>query len=87
MKATSKSLDDDKQLPAGCLDGNRFRRKFVPTYISWVAQHATDPWKVADEDAIKVMRKIWANVYKGTIAFNATLSPRCKVVITVSHRF
>jgi hypothetical protein len=85
VEARSDSLDDN-ELPAGCLSDNRLRGIFIPTYISWIAQHATDPWSVADADALRVMQKIWVQVYRRTITLNYTLTPRCKVITMVSQR-
>ncbi|KAH9954837.1 hypothetical protein BGW80DRAFT_1566494 [Lactifluus volemus] len=85
VEATPNDLDDN-ELPPGCLDGNRLRGVVTPTYISWIAQHAEDPWNVADADALKVMRKIWVRVYRRTITVNYMPTPRCKAITTTEQR-
>jgi hypothetical protein len=52
----------NKQLPAGCEKGNRWRRVFIPTYISYVAGYK-DPWFVDDDDAVDAMQHIWDRVF------------------------
>ncbi|KAH9957658.1 hypothetical protein BGW80DRAFT_1565257 [Lactifluus volemus] len=86
LKARPKSLDKDDELPPGATDQDRFRGKFVPTYISWIAQHATDPWKVPNDEMLSVVRKIWAQVYRGTITMDYKIALRCHVVKVTEQR-
>jgi hypothetical protein len=59
-RATTKF--NNSHLPSGCQDGNRWRRIFVPTYITFVAGY-DNPWSVTDDDAVPAMQAIWNKVY------------------------
>jgi hypothetical protein len=58
--AAWKFINSD--LPVGCDKGNKWRRAFVPTYISFVASHI-DPWSVDDDEAVLAMQLSWNMVY------------------------
>jgi hypothetical protein len=58
--AAWKFINSD--LPVGCDKGNKWRRAFVPTYISFVASHI-DPWSVDDDEAVSAMQLSWNMVY------------------------
>jgi hypothetical protein len=61
-----------QHLPPACHYESRWRRIFIPTYISFIAQQQ-DTWTVDDSVAISAMRKIWKVVYGNTIS--------CKIAI------
>jgi hypothetical protein len=52
----------NKDLPRGCQDGNLWRRRFIPTYMTFVASY-NQVWSVIDGDAIDAMQKIWDQIY------------------------
>jgi hypothetical protein len=49
-------------LPAGCEQFNAWRRKYIPTYINFVAA-ANDPWTIEDKVAIAAMQEVWNAVF------------------------
>jgi hypothetical protein len=50
-------------LPGGSAEDSRYRRKFIPTYIWFVAQQE-DPWAIDDATAKIGMQKIWNAIFK-----------------------
>jgi hypothetical protein len=73
---------NNSHLPAGCQDGNRWRRVFVPTYIGFVAGYR-DPWTVNDKNAVAIMQAIWNKVYENPrIAYQ--IEPQQEVFSVVS---
>jgi hypothetical protein len=55
-------------LPEACNKNNLFRKRFIPTYIKFVAQSG-DPWTIDDLAAVTAMQKIWNAIYGQTIPY------------------
>lgn len=63
-------------LPSGSLDGNIWRRRYVTSYIKFVAGYK-NPWTVPDNVAIETMQKIWDAVYRDKIRYTIELNDAC----------
>ena len=55
-------------LPRACNLNNLFRKRFIPTYIKFVAE-GSDLWTVDDLAAVTAMQQIWNTVYGKTIPY------------------
>ncbi|KAH9976052.1 hypothetical protein BJV74DRAFT_888755 [Russula compacta] len=62
---------DLKLLPQGATDDNKFRGRFTPTFISWVAEHG-DAWWLDKEKAIDAMQKSWNAIYGKKVPYTIT---------------
>jgi|ERR1700692_3415114 hypothetical protein len=60
-----KAVLNNKNLPAGAHNKDRWHKHFLPTVFWWVAQQK-DPWNLADEDVVNALQEIWDVVYKST---------------------
>jgi hypothetical protein len=49
-------------LPAVCSINGRWRKRFVPTYI-WFVARGDNPWAVEDAIAVSALKKIWTKIY------------------------
>ena len=52
----------NEHLPKCCMEGNRWRKHFVSTYI-WFVSFQRDPWNIPDTTACKAMQMIWDAIY------------------------
>ena len=53
---------NNKDLPNGVHDNNRWHQKFIPTFLWWVAKQS-DPWNLDDDDVVTALQQIWNIVY------------------------
>jgi len=51
-------------LPIGCQDEGRFRKKFLPAWFKFCAQQ-DNPFAIPDEFARDAMQTIWDTTYEG----------------------
>ena len=63
-RATQKATRDD--LPPGCQDQNRFRKRYIPTAI-WFAASYQNPFVIDDQAAVDALQQIWDAVYDNAI--------------------
>jgi hypothetical protein len=69
------------ELPECCNINNRWRKKFIPTYI-WFVSRTNDPWAIEDSVALSAMKKIWTKVYGAEKHTIATDGPVFSIVST-----
>jgi len=71
-----------QHLPPACHYEGRWRRVFIPTYMSFIARQQ-DAWTVDDSVAILAMRKIWKAVYGDTISYKITTDSPVFAVVRI----
>jgi hypothetical protein len=79
----------NKDLPNGCQDGQRWRRRFIPTYMRYIAG-SEDPWTIDDDKAQEVLQQIWIGVYGAKLRYTVEINDavfrivRCSVNVIAS---
>jgi hypothetical protein len=76
-----KKVFSNKDLPAGCLDQDRWRKWFITTYIWWVA-HLDDVWNINCMDACDALQILWDTIFSKVIPYDVSVS-RCAVYSVV----
>jgi hypothetical protein len=74
----------NEDLPVGCIDGNRWRGCFIPSYI-WFLAFQDDPWRVSDNAAVKGMQKIWDAIYNERIPYEISANDAVFTIVRVSR--
>jgi hypothetical protein len=72
----------NSDLPIGCEKGNKWRRTFIPSYITYVASYS-DPWIVDDSDAVISMECAWEATYREEIPHSIQVND-CPIFSIVS---
>jgi hypothetical protein len=64
---------NNKDLPEGCQDQLKWRRRYVPTYLRFLSSY-TKVWTISDNDAVTAMQKIWDDIYGDQIPYNVNVN-------------
>ena len=63
-----KERPTNADLPDGCLDKAKRRRKFMTTYLQYLAgRNTADAWIVNDDENVLLMQCIWDYIYRANI--------------------
>lgn len=72
-------------LPGVCGINGRWRKKFIPTYI-WFVARGDNPWAVEDSIALSALKKIWTKIY-GNEKFAITTDGPVFAVVSSTYFF
>ena len=78
-----KAPPSNKDLPDGVHNKERWHRKFIPTFLWWVAKQS-DPWNLDDDDVVIALQQIWDVIYPN-IAYKVEI--KGAVVAVVIYNF
>jgi hypothetical protein len=70
----------NEDLPAGCQDQGRWRKIFIPTYITYLSGYK-DGWVVGDTDAVNALQKIWKAVYRDEIPYTIEVNDAVHAIV------
>jgi hypothetical protein len=76
----SRERAKNEDLPDGCQDQGRWRKIFIPTYITYLAGYK-DGWIVGDTDAINALQKIWKAVYGDEIPYTIEVNDAVHAIV------
>ncbi|KAN0105548.1 hypothetical protein V8E52_010929 [Russula decolorans] len=71
QKAPQKKKFRNEDLPCGCQDQNRWRKRFIPTFL-WYTAYQMDPWNLEEDAAVDAMQQIWNQIYGKAIPYQIT---------------
>lgn len=74
---------NNRDLPDGVHNKDRWHRKFIPTFLWWVAKQS-DPWNLDDDEVVVALQLIWDVIYPN-IAY--TVEQKGAVVAVVTYIF
>jgi hypothetical protein len=80
-KNGQKTAPSNKDLPHGVHDKDHWHRKFIPTFLWWVAKHS-DPWNLDDNDVVIALQQIWDVIYPN---IEYTVEQKGAVVAVVTY--
>ncbi|KAN0109337.1 hypothetical protein V8E52_009381, partial [Russula decolorans] len=69
--APQKKKFRNEDLPRGCQDQNRWRKRFIPTFL-WYTAYQMDPWNLEEDAAVDAMQQIWNQIYGKAIPYQIT---------------
>jgi len=74
----------NEDLPDGCLDGNIWRRSYIPTYLVFAANYR-DPWSIEEGSAITAMQTVFDSIYRGKIEVDIDSDGPVYYIVSISR--